>query len=447
MNSLYSKRRQLVLAIALCSASFSATADINNLRSLGGNDTAQSFGVFVDSWLNSNSSFANGGSAEEQLLFDLCNDYAAFANGLSPTGSSDQEIAAALQVFEFLTNEEVAVPASGFTDTGHTQIANVLGRLQSLRAGPALASNYNGDLISGGAAGMDYSKLSYYVNTSYGDGEKDRTRNEQGFDFDSRRINFGADYRYADDIVLGAVISFGQSDAEMDDGFGSTESDSLGLTFYGSYYQDDWYAEASLGYTRHNYDNRRFLPLELADQLAGGLLLAIAEDQNLTSSTDATDISWSLGGGYTDQFKGWQTNYFGRLQGVDASIDGYRESGGVLGFEVDKQDVDSLQLVAGVQASKAISKDWGVYSPFISLEMHQEFEDSTRVVTARYLIDQGNNQFAITSDDADDNYFLISAGASFVLSEGRQFFVNLDHLVGLSDVSSNTLSAGIRFEL
>ena len=62
------------------------------------------------------------------------------------------------------------------------------------------------------------------------------------------------------------------------------------------------------------------------------------------------------------------------------------------------------------------------------------------------MFDSANNQFSFSSDDADDSYFLVSVGASVVLTQGAQLFVNLDHLAGLDDVDSNTFTAGVRFE-
>ena len=215
----------------------------------------------------------------------------------------------------------------------------------------------------------------------------------------------------------------------------------MSLTFYGSYYRDDWYVDTSIGFAQHDYDSTRYLPV------SSSLLLGALTDQFLASSTDGDSFSWSIGGGYTRIFKGWNTDFSARLNGVDATVDGFTESGGSLALNVGEQDVESLQAVFGAQISKAFSQKWGVISPYVGLEIHQEFEDETRVVTASYTIDSGNNQFSFVSDDADDGYYLISTGASLLLAEGRQVFVNLDHIEGLASVEANTLTAGFRFEL
>ena len=432
--------RPLSLAVSmLCVCASTAFAvDIRNLEAVGGNQTQQSVGVFIDDWLTDNASFANAGGLEQEL-FELCADYANIVGA----ATTDAEINDALSLLSFVTNEEVAAIGSGLTDTGHDQTVSVLGRLQSLRAGIPNVASINGlGSSSGGAAGSDFSRLSFYANSSFGDGDKDETVNEQGFDFDSEALTLGVDYRFTDNIIGGVALGFGSSDVEIDNDSGDTESDTVSLTFYGSYYEDGWYVDASLGFAEYDYDSERNLPVATLGLLTAGLLL----DQNLQSSTDGDSVSWSIGGGFTQNLKGWNANYSLRLDGVDATVDGYTESGGSLALRVGDQNVESLQAVLGAQFSKAFSQKWGVISPYAGIEIHQEFDDETRVVTAQYLFDSANNQFSFSSDDADDSYFLVSVGASVVLTQGAQLFVNLDHLAGLDDVDSNTFTAGVRFE-
>lgn len=428
------------IALASAQASFGQTnVNINDLAAVGGNNTQQSAGTWISDYLTDYTGVNNLSDTETELL-GLCNDYANEVNG---TAIGDVAgVAGALELIDFLTHEEVGALGSGLTDTGHDQMGNILGRLQSLRSGtPGIASANSINLLSGGAAGMDFSKLSYFVNLSYGDGEKDRTRNEQGFDFDSQALTLGVDYRFKEDLVGGVALSFGQSDIEVERNLGGTESDTFGVTFYGSYYQDNWYLDASLGFSQYDYDSVRNIPV------ASLLLFTTLVDQRLTSSTEGDSFNWSIGGGITQDLKGWDANYSLRLDGVDATIDGYNEGGGSLALKVADQDVESLQAVVAAQFSKAFSQKWGVISPYFGVELHQEFDDETRVVTAQYVFDRFGNQFSFNSDDADDSYFLVSVGSSFVLSQGKQLFVNLDHIAGLDDVDSNTLTAGIRFEL
>lgn len=419
----------LTAAILLASAHQASAVPIDNIP--GANSTTNSLGAYIDTYITAYGD-VNDITPDENRLLGLCNDYATAAS----EASSSSEVKNVISLLEYVSHEEVGAMGSGFTDTGHDQMNSVMGRMQYLRSGaPALASNMLWQ--SGGAAGDDFSRLSLYSNLSYGDGSKDRTRNEQGFDFDSQALTVGGDYRLSDTLIAGAALGFGQSDVSVDNSAGDTSGDTYSLTGYTSMYVDSWYVDASLGYATHSYDSSRYVP--------GSLLLG--PTQTLTSDTDGDSLTWSLGAGYAYDMYGWTADYALRLDSVSASIDGYRESGGLLALEVGDQDIDSLQGVLSAQFSKAYSTEMGVILPSFGLEIHQEFDDETRVVTAQYALDRFNNQFSFSSDDADKSFYLLSAGGSWVMTQGNQMFLNLDHLVGLDDVSSNTITAGFRIEL
>lgn len=428
------KSSLLTAAILLASANQASAVPIDNIP--GANATTNSLGGYIDTYIDEYNRFTGDGgsiSNAEGNLLSLCNDYATAA----AEASSSSEVKNVISLLEYVSHEEVGAMGSGFTDTGHDQMNSVMGRMQYLRSGaPALASNMLWQ--SGGAAGDDFSRLSLYSNFSYGDGSKDRTRNEQGFDFDSQAFTVGGDYRLSDALIAGVAFGFGQSDVSVDNSAGDTSGDTYSLTGYTSMYVDSWYVDASLGYATHSYDSSRYIP--------SSLILGFTE-QTLKSDTDGDSLSWSLGAGYAYDMYGWTADYALRLDSVSASIDGYRETGGTLALDVGKQDIDSLQGVLSAQFSKAYSTEMGVILPSFGLEIHQEFDDETRVVTAQYALDRFNNQFSFSSDDADKSFYLLSAGGSWVMTQGNQMFLNLDHLVGLDDVSSNTITAGFRMEL
>lgn len=160
--------KSLIASTAISASGLSFAADITNLASVGANATQNSLGVFIDSWLNDNGAL-NGAGGLGGELFALCQSY---ANAVTAATAPD-DIADALTLLDFVSNEEVAAIGSGFTDTGHDQIVSVLGRLQSLRTGtPGIADANHLQFSSGGAAGVDFSRFSYYANISYGDGDK-----------------------------------------------------------------------------------------------------------------------------------------------------------------------------------------------------------------------------------------------------------------------------------
>ena len=378
---------------------------------------------------------SNFSSVLEEEMVQICREYNTNVRAnVEPTEQEARDIASLLNV---ITHEEVGANGSQLTDTAVNPLATVIGRVQSLR-GSGLATSSGIDLISGGAAGDDFSRLSYFVNANVGTGSKDGTSLENGFDFDSYGITGGVDYRFSDQFIAGVALALGQSEVDIDDNLGDSETDSVSLTFYGSYFVDNWFVDGVVGFSDYEYDNQRnlFLPS----------IVTTALNQSISSDTDGDAIDISIGGGYNGEIKGWQVTYSARLDYKDATIDSYDEDQNQsLALSVGKQDIESLQLTFGAQVTKSFSKKWGTINPFIGLELRNEFEDDTRVVTAQYFHDRFGNTFSFTSDDADSNYFLLSIGTSFVFSQGRQAFVSFDTVLGLTDVDSNTLTAGIRF--
>lgn len=368
-----------------------------------------------------------------------CNAFADNANEINQgsTVTSDGFTAEQLLAgLEDIAPDEIAAIAAGFTDSAQDQMADISGRLAFLRSGIAtgVASSHYGNY--GGAAGDDASKLSYFVNTNYGFGDKDTTAQESGFDYDGYGLTFGVDYRFEDNMVGGVALSYSESEVDFDRNGGSTDADGLGLTVYGSYYLDDYYFDAVLGYGQHDYDGSRNINI-------GSIGVGTA-----TSSTEADSLSLSLGAGYSTTINEWNTDYFARLDWLQVDIDGYNETGSFLAMNVGDQEVDSLQVVLGGQVSRSFSQKWGALVPYASLDWRFETDDEIRVVTASYAADDiTNNLLTFNSDDSDSNYGLLSLGANFVLAKGRQVFVNYDTVIGLEDVSGNTLTAGFRWEM
>ena len=423
------------LGLALCLTGPTQAVTID-----GANQTVNSLGTYIEDWVNELGQFRQGGgqtTPDENALEALCNDYLSEARGVSE-GTPEQR-QAVIAMFEDLAHEEVGALGSGFTDTGQELAGNVVGRLQTIRGGSTLLASHSVMLgQTGGAAGDDFSRLGVYSNFTFGSGDKDTTTNERGFDFDSQALTFGADYRYKDGLVAGAALGFGSSEVDMEGTEANSDGNTISLTFYATTFQDNWYIDASLGYALHDYDNSRRVE---------GTVSGTTVNQTLTSSPDGDSLSLSVGAGFTHQMGQWTGDYALRVNSVMATIDSYSESGGTLALNVGKQEVDSLQGILAAQFSKAYSSDNGVLVPSLGLEIHQEFDDDTRVVSAQYVLDRFNNQFSFTSDDADSTFYLLNAGTSWVMSQGRQLFVNWDHIVGLSDVNSNTITAGFRMEL
>lgn len=365
-------------------------------------------------------------------------------------GIAPDQVPAALQQ---VVPEETQIIGSGVTDTSHDQMTNVSSRLQYLRTGTSLLAvsgfHFSGESLSGGAAGADdYSRWGLFINGDYGTGDKDETFNEAGFDYDSYGITAGVDYRFSEAFVAGIALGIANSDVEIDRDAGDTDTDGFTATLYGMYYTDSFYVEGSLSGGSFEYESQRRV------NYGTGVNQVSA---NLDGETDGDQIAWSLGAGYTGNADSINYNLFGRFEGIDAEIDAYNETGSGANPEwamsVDDQDIESVQAVLGAQVALALSQNFGVLQPYAGVEWHYEFEDDARDITANYLNDpffanNGDKTFTVqlASDDPDEDFFLVSVGATLLLKGGNQLFLNYDTVLGLDDVGSQAVTLGVRFE-
>ncbi len=378
--------------------------------------------------------------------------------GTRNLGIDNAAIAIALQQ---VVPEEAEIMGSGATDTMHDQMNNVESRLQIIRTGattlPIAGIHFGNGGWTGGAAGDGFSRLGLFFNGDYGTGDKDATFNENGFDFDSYGLTAGIDYRFTSNFVAGFAVGYSSSDVDIDQNFGSTEGEGITFTGYGTYFTENFYVEASLTHGSFDYDGIREI-----DYGTG----AARVQRTLASETDGDQLAWSLGAGYSGSKDALSYSYYGRLEGLDVDIDGYQETtiaansllpDGSFNSDwamlVEAQNVESLRSVLGAQIAYAMSKSFGVIQPYLNLEFHHEFDDDSRVASAFYLNDpffaQGDRTYAVnlTTDEPDENFFLLSLGTTLLRAGGMQMFINYDTLLGLSDVSSHKFTVGVRFEL
>ncbi len=365
-------------------------------------------------------------------------------------GVAPADVLAALQQ---VVPEETEIIGSGATDTAHDQMTNIGSRMQYLRTGSSTLAvsgfNFSGDSLTGGAAGADgYSRLGLFINGTYGSGNKDATNNEAGFDFDAYGITAGVDYRFNEALVAGVAVGFSNSEVEADNNAGNTNADGFNGTLYGMYYTERFYVEGSVSFGSYEYEARRVI-----DYGAG----AMRRSADLDSETDGDQLGWSLGAGYTNYVDSLNYTLFGRLEGIDSDIDGYSETGSGANPEwamsVDDQEIESVQAVLGGQLAFASSQNFGVIQPYVNAEWHYEFEDEARDITANYLNDPffaatGSKEFTVrlASDDPDEDFFMVSVGATLIMQGGNQFYLNFDKVLGLDDISSQAVTAGVRFE-
>lgn len=378
-----------------------------------------------------------------------------------------------------LTADQAGTPVDASQSSVNAQVGNVGRRITALRVGGAgvftgLTFNVDGQAISaerlaslydalrdqtGGAAGADsqgitFGRLGVFVNGTIDFGDRDDTDNEEGFDFDTLGVTAGLDYRFSDDFFLGLAFGYANTDIDLDNNGGGLDTDGYSVTLYGSYYRNDsFYVDGSLTYGHNDHDQDRRIQYALTDTDPGTPdMQSVTVDQTLFADYDSDQLAVALGTGYQWNQRGFTFGPTGRLQYVNAEVDGYRERaansdpGSGWTVSLDDQNFESLTLSLGGQASYAWSQTWGVLVPQINVDWVHEFKDDTRFITGRFTGDSSGEPFRLPTDPLDSDYFNVGVGASAQFAQGRSAFVYYEKVLGFDDLDFNTINLGIRLE-
>lgn len=468
-----------LIASALYSAGIHAYQPTTILGQMGRTDLEQRTGDAVQTVCGQLGLITR--TALQNDLFDRCGNMVGNASAILAAGhpaqpkslgwTTEAEVAAMVLT---VANEELAATKSMATELSAGQATSAFARLGAVRGGARfgalqsgadafgqiadneLPQNLGGAL--GGAAGDTLGGAwGFFANANYRTGERDGTDREDEFDYDSKGVTVGADYRLDDNTVVGGLFSFDRLDADFDDNSnfinspsgspgGSIDADSWGIGVYGTYYQDNYYLDGMLGYTYTEYDLKREILLPLGAPSVNPA--AVTTSRTAKGDTDANSWTLAIGGGM-DMHSGSLTyGPYARFTYQKTSVDGYRESGALgLNLTVDDQDWDSITTTIGGQASYAMSQDWGILTPYGRLAWVHEFGNDSETMRAFYTVDPNRNNLIAETDDPDRNYAELNVGVSAVMRDGVQAFFDYQTLLGHSYVDDHVFTAGFRVEM
>jgi len=407
--------------------------------------------------------FCPTGAAESRLQQD-CNLLTQAAADPDTAGEATRALAA-------ITADQARIPVSAAHAVLGGQGRNVGIRLAALRGGAtgvsvrglalsidgkslpvgALVEALGADLRhdTGGSAGsdsiFDTGRLGVFLNGAISGGDKDRTENEAGFGFDVISLTLGMDYRFTQSTVAGIALGYSRNDSDLDDNGGYLDTTGYSLSLYGSWFNEaGYYLDAILAYGWSDYDQMRAIRYRLGD---------VYVDQEAHADYDGNQWSVALGGGRAWALKEWTITASGRLEYIHARVDAFDErmsrpdtNGGGWAVHVSEQEADSFTSQLGVDLSRAVSTDWGVLMPSVSLEWLHEFKDNPGGVSGHFLQDTSRTLFFLPTDEYDSDYFNLGLGVSAQFAGGISGFLRYRQLLGYQHLSAWTIHAGVRLE-
>jgi uncharacterized protein YhjY with autotransporter beta-barrel domain len=308
-----------------------------------------------------------------------------------------------------------------------------------------------GQLLGGGAAAdgepgsLLGDKWGAWSRGNFTFGEKDRSRNDKGFEADQFSLTAGLDYRLTDTMVFGGALAYGSSNLDYSPSKeGGLDTTTWAASIYGSsYVGKSFYVDALINAANSSYEADR----RITYNDAFGTVQRQAK-----GDTDGLTLSGGLSGGYDIIYKGLTISPALGVFYVDSTINKFREKGAIgqsgLNLVYDEQSFQSLTGTLGFRASYAWNLSWGVLVPYFRGDYVREFNEDVEAFNVHFANDPKSpaSTIIVKSDAPDQSYVRLVAGVSGQFPFGISGYVEYQRLQSFEFVNFNDLSMGLRVQ-
>lgn len=251
---------------------------------------------------------------------------------------------------------------------------------------------------------------------------------------DVAALTAGLDHGYGDGLMAGVALSYLQGNVVQDYGFGgSTTSDGVAISGYGSMHRGLMYVDAFLSYAWHDFETERRL-------LVGPGTFATAE-----GATDASHIQAGATFGYglnTDARA--SIGAVGGLYYINLDIDGYTETGaGPLSAVIPSRTIDSLRGQIGAEMSFELEPGNQRLVPILRLVWNHEFMDDALLIRPGFAGAPATT-FTTPGPDLGSDWATVGFGLTGRVSDGTSFYFRYQHDFGRDGQENQEVSAAAR---
>lgn len=331
-------------------------------------------------------------------------------------------------------------------DASIIQTNNFFTRLEMLReqyvpAALVEDSKEHRDESGGGASADGVSlldqRLNVFVIGTGNIGDQQVTQRTNGFDFDTAGVTLGSDFRFSEQLIMGAAFGYIGSHTNMNKEIGNLDADNYNLSLFGSYsLPSNFYIDALARVGWSKYDSRRnFSTLENPDVI-----------ENVAAKYNGNDYSFSLSVGYSYNINALNLRPFLRYDYIHVAIDGYQEAGNASNLStVESQHINSMRSALGAELSYAISTPYAVLIPLLRAEWQHEFMNDSRLLTA-YQSNSPNIITQLYTDSPDRDFVNLGVGVSAVFAHGISGFFYYEAMLANRFINAHAFNGGIRME-
>ncbi len=249
-----------------------------------------------------------------------------------------------------------------------------------------------------------------------------------GQDIHSDGITFGIDKKINEDKTIGFAINKSWQETEV----GSNEANMDAATI------------SIMNYTSFKIEDKRFF-----EMVAGIGEMDIDLSRDVTSGKNKGDRKGNqLFGSFTYllepdvEIVGRNLNYYSRLDLGFTQLKAYTETGDGTAVSYKKQNVKSASLSAGLNLSKVIENEKGIFEPSLKFELGKD--KTINSVSEAYYINNSSEIFSNAIGDQNSGHLLLNLGIGAKLNNNLTINASYEHYRSSDDAFNNNFSIYLR---
>ena len=279
---------------------------------------------------------------------------------------------------------------------------------------------------------------------------------ERGYSSDSQAFDFGFESRVSERVAVGLLATYEGISGEFVPehpgvnftpvgNAGDVDATSWGLAAYlTSQLGEGGFFDLAAGYVDSEFELARRAVFQESGRVVPQTNVAT------TADADGSQLWATANAGFDWSDGAWTLGLHASALWAESTQDPYDErdvTGSGLAMHFDVADRSSLLGTVGVRAGRAIKTSFGVVVPQLRLDYLHEFERDGQDATASFLLDAQRSTFAFAGDEAEESYGVAAFGIAVILPGGWMPYLNVDSIVGSSDLDRYRVSLGLRREL
>ncbi|MDA9682765.1 autotransporter domain-containing protein [Candidatus Pelagibacter sp.] len=249
-----------------------------------------------------------------------------------------------------------------------------------------------------------------------------------GQDIHSDGITFGIDKKINEDKTIGFAINKSWQETEV----GSNEANMDASTI------------SIMNYTSFKIEDKRFF-----EMVAGIGEMDIDLSRDVTGGKNKGDRKGNqLFGSFTYLLEpdvevvGRNLNYYSRLDLGFTQLKAYTETGDGTAVSYNKQNVKSASLSAGLNLSKVIENEKGIFEPSFKFELGKD--KTINSLSEAYYINNSSEIYSNALGDQNSGHLLLNLGIGAKLNNNLTINVSYEHYRSTDDSFNNNFSIYVR---